>query len=318
MHVDRVVALVERARGGAHEDESRITVGDVGVPTLLPAIASAQDAPPLSSVSATALARLRADIDGGGDFSVNAAAVRAKLGRAFGPRTSADISVSYVYEDWRFGTPSALGTTAPWGTVHQPSVGASVRYAYSDALAFLVAPQVDWNYETGASASEGLSYGSVVGAIYTYSKTLTVGVGAAAFRQVKPPHRVFPFVIVNWQITEKLLLSNPLEAGPTGGPGVELTYEISEPWDVGIRRRVSGHPLPAATRRAYLEWHRPGEGVPIFAHFAFSPSRELTVDFYAGAIVNGNMRVLDSNGATLSSSDYNTQPVLGIRAAYAF
>jgi hypothetical protein len=285
--------------------------------TLVPVLAAAQDAPPLSSVSATGLARLRADLDGGGDFSVNAAAFRAKLGRAFGTRTSADVSVSYVYEDWHFGTPNALGSTAPWGTIHQPSVGASVRYGYSDALAFLVAPQVEWNYETGASASDGLSYGAVVGAIYTYSKTLTVGVGAAAFRQVNRT-QVFPIVIVNWQINDKLTLSNPLEAGPTGGPGVELTYEISEPWDFGVG---------VAFRDTRFRLRRDGptpngigqdKGVPVFAHLAFSPSQALTIDFYAGAIVDGNMRVLDSNGATLSSSDYKTQPVLGIRAAYAF
>jgi len=171
--------------------------------------------------------------------------------------------------------------------------------------------------ETWELSSEGLSYGAVVGAIYTYSKTLTVGVGAAAFRQVNRT-QVFPFVIVNWQITDKLLLSNPLEAGPTGGPGVELTYEISEPWDVGIG---------VAFRDTRFRLRRDGptpngigqdKGVPIFAHLAFSPSQALTFDFYAGAIVGGNMRVLDSNGATLSSSDYSTQPVLGIRASYAF
>ena len=45
----------------------------------------------------------------------------------------------------------------------------------SDALTFLVAPQVQWDYETGASASDGLSYGAVLGAVYKYSPTLTVG-----------------------------------------------------------------------------------------------------------------------------------------------
>ena len=284
---------------------------------LMPTLALAQQEMPLSSVSATGLARLRADFDGGGDFSVNAVSARAKLGRAFGTRTSADVSIAYVYEDWNFGTPNALGSSAPWGKINQPSIAASMRYAYSDTLSLLVSPQVEWNYETGASASNGLSYGAVLGAIYTYSRTLTVGLGAAAFRQVNRT-QFFPFVIVNWQINDKLLLSNPLEAGPTGGPGIELTYEINEAWDVGVG---------VAFRDSRFRLRRDGptpngigqdKGVPIFAHLAFSPSQAATIDFYAGAIVDGNMRVLDSNGATLSSSDYKTQPVLGIRASYAF
>jgi hypothetical protein len=280
--------------------------------------AQAQEArPPLSSASLGGLARLRADIDGGGHFSVNAGRASATLGRTFGTDIVADAGFSYTYEDWRFGTPDAFGPSAPWGAINQPSIGASLRYRYSDRLTLLLAPQVEWNYETGASASDGLSYGAVLGGLYTYSPALTVGLGAGVFRQVNRT-QVFPFVIVNWQISDKLSLSNPLEAGPTGGPGLELTYEINEAWDAGVG---------VAFRDTRFRLRRDGptpngigqdKGVPVFAHVAFSPTASLTVDFYAGAVVNGNLRVLDSNGSTVTSSDYDAQPVLGIRASYAF
>jgi hypothetical protein len=272
---------------------------------------------PTSSVSVAAIARLQADIDGGGDFSVNGIAAKGTLGRAFGSRFTAGLTLGYGYEDWRFGTPGALGGAAPWGAIHSPSIGASMRYRYSDTVTFLLSPQVEWEYEKGASTSDAVSYGAVVGALYTYSKTLTVGLGAAAFRQINDT-KVFPFVIVNWQINDKLLLSNPLEAGPTGGPGLELTYEINDAWDAGVG---------VAFREARFRLRRDGpvpngigrdKGVPIFAHLSFTPSRALAVDFYAGAIVDGNLRVLNENGSTVSSSDYKAQPVLGIRASYAF
>jgi hypothetical protein len=287
---------------------------------VFPSSSRAQEsdaARPSSSVSAAALARLKADIDGGGDFSVNGVSAKGTLGRALGSRFTAGLTLGYGYEDWRFGTPGALGGAAPWGSIHEPSIGASMRYRHSDTLAFLVSPQVEWNYEKGASTSDAVSYGAVVGALYTYSKTLTVGLGAAAFRQIDDT-KVFPFVIVNWQINDKLLLSNPLEAGPTGGPGLELTYEINDAWDAGVgvafretrfRLRRDG-PVPNGIGR--------DRGIPIFAHAAFSPSQALTIDFYAGAIVDGNLRVLNENGSTVSSSDYKPQPVLGVRASYAF
>jgi len=60
------------------------------------------------------------------------------------------------------------------------------------------------------------------------------------------------------------------------------------------------------------------KGIPLFAHVAYSPAKALKVDFYAGAILNGRLKVLDANGSTVTSSDYGAQPVLGIRAAYAF
>ena len=283
----------------------------------LPSWAQQDGPPPTSSVSVGGIFRLKTSLDGGGDFSVTGITGKATLGRALGSRFTAGLTVGYGYEDWRFGTPGALGPAAPWGAIHQPSVGASVRYRHSDQLTFLVSPQVEWDYESGASTSDAVSYGAVVGALYTHSPTLTLGIGAAAFRQIDDT-KVFPFVIVNWQINDKLLLSNPLEAGPTGGPGLELTYEINDAWDAGVG---------VAYREARFRLRRDGpapdgigrdKGVPIFAHLAFSPSRALTVDFYAGAIVDGNLRVLDSNGSTVSSSDYEPQTVLGIRASYAF
>lgn len=272
---------------------------------------------PLSSVSVAALARLNANLDGGGDFAVNGIVAKGTLGRAFGSSFTAGLTLGYGYEDWRFGTPGALGAAAPWGAIHAPSIGAGMRYRYSDALTFLVSPQVEWDYEKGASTSDAVSYGAVVGALYTYSRALTLGVGAAAFRQIDDT-KIFPFLIVNWQINDRLLLSNPLEAGPTGGPGLELTYEINDAWDAGVgvafretrfRLRRDG-PVPDGIGR--------DKGVPVFAHLAFSPSQALTVDFYAGAIVDGNVRVLDQNGSTVTSADYDAQPVFGIRASYAF
>ena len=83
----------------------------------------AREGDSLSSVSVAGLARLRADLDGGGDFSVNAVSARAKLGRASAEKLSASLSASYNCEDWNFGTPTALGRLAPLGAINSPSVG---------------------------------------------------------------------------------------------------------------------------------------------------------------------------------------------------
>ena len=293
----------------------------LAIPALIASVAApahAQDGPPaLSSVSVAGIARLKADLDGGGDFSANGVVAKGTLGRAFGPSVTAGLTLSYAYEDWSFGTPNAFGVAAPWTSLNVPSIGANLRYRYSDQLFLFVSPQVAWNYESGASAGDGMSYGAAFGAIYSYSKTLTLGVGAAAFRQVNRTS-IFPFLIVNWDITDRLTLSNPLEAGPTGGPGVELSYSIDDRWDAGIG---------VAFRDTRFRLKRDGptpngigedKGVPVFAHVAYAPTKAFKLDFYAGAILNGRLKVLDSNGSTVTSSDYNAQPVLGIRAAYAF
>jgi hypothetical protein len=271
----------------------------------------------LSSASVAGTARLDADIDGGGAFSANGVVAKGTIGRTLGPGWTGAVTVSYAYEDWSFATPDAFGSAGPWDSINAPSIGANLRYRYSDQVFLFVSPQVAWTYESGAIASDGLSYGAAFGATYAYSRTLSVGLGAAAFRQVNRT-QVLPFVIVEWQINDKLVLSNPLEAGPTGGPGIELSYALDDRWDAGIGVAFRNTRFRLKSDGGWPNGIGEDKGVPVFAHVTFSPTRAVTVDLYAGAIVNGRLKVLDSNGSTVTSSDYHAQPVLGVRAAYAF
>ena len=47
-----------------------------------------------------------------------------------------------------------------------------------------------------------------------FSPDLVFGVGAGVFRQIDET-KVFPFLVVNWKITDRLRLGNPLQAGYT-------------------------------------------------------------------------------------------------------
>jgi len=287
---------------------------------LQPFLAAAQDSNPAeaeSSVSVTGLARPRANLDGGGSFDTNSIRASATLGRRLAPDVSASIGFKYAYEDWHFTTPGALGPVAPWNAIQAPSIEMNLSYRFSKQLEFFVAPQVGWTYETGASSGDAVSYGAVLGLTYIHSPALVLGLGASAFRQIDQT-RLIPFVIVNWQITEQWRLTNPLNAGPTGGPGVELGYSINDQWDVGLgavfretrfRLRSDG-PVPNGIGV--------DKGIPIFARLTYQVSQPISIDFYAGVIVEGELRVLNSNGATLSSSDYKPSPIFAISAKYEF
>jgi hypothetical protein len=290
------------------------------VALLLPIVATAQEpSPPAaqSSVSVSGLTRPRADLDGGGNFDASAIRASATLGGRVAPRMSAAIGVKYAYEDWHFATPGAFGPVAPWNAIQAPSIDLNLSYQWSDKVVLFVAPAVGWTYETGASSGDALSYGAAFGMSYSHSPTLMVGVGAGVFRQIDQT-RVFPLVLVNWQITDQWSLSNPLNAGPTGGPGIELAYAISERWEVG---------LGAAFRETRFRLRTDGptpngigveKGVPLFARLTYAPSPRSKIDFFAGAVVGGELRLLDSSGSTISESDFKTAPLLGISASLEF
>jgi hypothetical protein len=270
-----------------------------------------------ASVTLSALTQLNTHIDQGGRFRWSAADVAASFSRQFSAEASAGISARYVSEHWSFTTPTAFGPMAPWTTVERPSIGLNVGYNLGEDLSLFVAPQFEWAYASGGSAADALNYGAVVGVTQVFSPKLFVGLGLGAFRQIDR-NQYFPFIIVNWQITDTLRLSNPLQAGPAGGAGLELAYSDSETWefaagaayrDYRFRLRSDG-PIPGGLGQ--------NQGAPVFARLTrkFGPIGQ--IDLYAGWVVGGKLRVLDSTGATLQSSGYGAAPLLALSGTINF
>lgn len=288
--------------------------------TLWPAAARAQTADGsgfFGSASLAALSELRTDLDGGGDFSWNGVVASGALGWRASPRFAGALTLRYAYEDWSFSNPNALSPGAPWGAVNTPGVGLNFTYAPTQDLTVLVLPQMQWNYESGASAGNAQSYGAILAANRVFSPTLTLGAGVGVFRQIDRT-RIIPIVLVNWQIDDKWRLSNPLQAGPAGGPGLELSYALGNGWELAggasyreTRFRLRGDgPAPDGVGQ--------NKGAPVFARLSRKFGPQGSIDFYAGAVVGGSLRVLDRNGSTVSSSDFKPAPLLAISGSWSF
>jgi hypothetical protein len=281
--------------------------------------ALAQSAPDQVSVSAslTGIGQLDAKLDQGGNFSWNGVVVQGTATRQFTPEFSAGIALRYGYESWHFDTPSALGAAAPWGNINRPSVGFKLTQKVGPQLGLFIAPEIEWSYESGASASDAKSYGAVFGATQFFSPTLVLGIGAGVFRQIDKT-RAFPLLIVNWQIDDHWRVNNPFQAGPAGGAGLELVRTLGPQWELAAgasfrdyRFRLRGDgPVPNGIGR--------NEGAPVFARLTRQLGPQGHIDLYAGAVTAGKLRVLDATGATLSSSNYHPAPLLAASATLSF
>jgi hypothetical protein len=278
---------------------------------------SAATNPVALSASLTGIGQLDARLDQGGKFSWNGILVQGSAARQFTPEFSAALSLRYGYESWHFDEPSALGSIAPWGHVNRPAVGFRIAQQIAPQLGLFIAPELEWSYESGASASDAKTFGAVFGATQYFSPTLVLGIGAGVFRQIDKT-RVFPLLIVNWQIDDQWRVSNPFQAGPAGGAGLELVRALGSQWELAagasfrdyrFRLRDDG-PAPGGIGR--------NEGVPVFARLTRQLGPRGHIDFYAGAVTAGKLRVLDANGATLASSSYHPAPLLAASATLNF
>ena len=287
-------------------------------PTASGAIAQSATTNPVSlSASLTGIGQLDARLDQGAKFSWNGVLVQGSASRQFTAEFSAALSLRYGYESWHFDEPSALGTVAPWGHINRPAVGFRIAQQIAPQLGVFIAPELEWSYESGASASDAKTFGAVFGATQYFSPTLVLGVGAGVFRQIDKT-RVFPLLIVNWQIDDQWRVSNPFQAGPAGGAGLELVRALGSQWELAagasfrdyrFRLRDDG-PAPGGIGR--------NEGVPVFARLTRQLGPQGHVDLYAGAVTAGKLRVLDATGATLSSSSYHPAPLLAASATLNF
>lgn len=284
------------------------------------ALAGAQSQAPgqtTTTLGAAAVSQLKADLDRGGKAGWNSVAAHLSVAHQFSPALGASVRAAYASEDWRFDAPAAFGPAAPWGRIERPSVGFDISYATSADLAWFVAPQFEWAYESGASASDGLNYGAVFGVTKVFSPALVMGFGLGVFRQIDAT-KYFPFLLVNWQIDDKLRLSNPLPAGPAGGAGLELVYAFDAGWELAAGGAYRDYRFRLSRDAAAPDGIGRNTGIPIFARLTRSFGAAARIDLYAGLVADGRLRLLDANGQTLQSTNYGTAPLLAISGSLSF
>ena len=157
----------------------------------------------------------------------------------------------------------------------------------------------------------------MAGVTKVFSPTLVLGLGAGVFRQIDET-KVFPFLIVNWKLSDSLRVANPFAAGPMGGAGLELVYAYDDNWEIAggaayrsYRFRLKdGGPTPGGV----------GENrfMPLFARISRKLTPQTTIGLYAFASLGGRLTVVDANGNDRYRSDYSVAPGLALSLAHRF
>ena len=262
-------------------------------------------------VSVTPWGQDSSGLDGGGSFRARGAIVRAGAAGPIGGGNRAGLTLSYDHTDYDFSPPTAFGAVAPWGDVRRIGISAPVILRGATEWSYLVTPSVDYVMEDDAKSSEAVIYGAVLGAAKRFGPDQMLGLGIGAFDRLEEL-RVFPFILVDWRLTDRLRLANPLEAGPTGGAGLELSYQAGADWMLGggaayrsIRFRLDETgPFPNGIGEQ--------RGIAGFVHAGRPLGGGFRFDLYAGAIFGGELRVENANGDKLISRDFDPAPFVGV------
>jgi hypothetical protein len=258
-----------------------------------------------------------ANLDGGGDYSARGTYVRAGVMGDLGGGQRAGLVFSYDYTDYDFSSPAAFGGVAPWGSVRRYGVAAPLLLARSDGWVLGLTPSIDWIHENGADEGDSLTWGAIASATRFFPGGNRLGVGLAVFDRLDETS-VFPLLIVDWALSERWRLVNPLPAGPSGPAGLELDYRFDGGWNMGLGAAWRSTRFRLSTNGPVAGGVGEERGVPVFLRATRSFGPGWTLNVYAGVVTAGELRVEDAAGAVVKKVEFGTAPLLGATLSARF
>lgn len=271
--------------------------------------AGAQSAPGGWSYAVDGLAGWQgnADLGAGGTVSANRAFLRAGAFYRSGTGASAGVALGSGWFDYEFSLP---GNTL-WGDVRDLRVAVPLSFRLDSGADLLIVPQARWDYEDGASASDGFTGGVFAGIAWQVSDSLRIGPALGVFSQLDDDVSVFPALLVDWQIADRWRLSTATAPGATQGPGLSLSYAWSDSVSLSLSARYEE--MRFRLNGTGLAPGGVGEdsSVPVVLSLDYRPNPAVSLNLFAGAEFGGEMRLFNAAGAEIARQDYDTAPVAG-------
>ncbi|MCG7522084.1 porin family protein [Ruegeria sp. Ofav3-42] len=250
-----------------------------------------------------------ANLSEGGDFSASRAFLRTTALYNFDGGASAGLSASIGRFDYNF----SQADNQPWQDIRDIRISVPVRFRLGNTASVFVSPQIRWDYQSGAEASDGRTYGVFAGIAWKINEGLTIGPAFGAFSQLEDDDvDFFPALLVDWDINDRWNLNTGSGIGATQGPGLTLSYALNDTMNVAL-----------SARSERIRFRLDGDGlapngvgedksIPVVLSFGYNLNPGVSLNLFAGAELDGRLTLDDANGTELSRQSYETAPLVGV------
>ncbi len=264
------------------------------------------------SFSFSPIYQFESDFDRGGSFSVQRYGFNFDASKPVSNSLRAGISLGYDFEKYDFSGTTSFAGTDPWSDIHRFSAGLPVSWRMTDSWSLFISPQVEWYGESGVDNwGDAFGYGAVFAVSYRVSPGLTLGAGAGVFSRMEET-RGFPYIAIDWKITEELRLGNPFRTSPSGPAGLELSWRLSDRWEIAAGGAYRSFRFRLDDSGVAPNGIGEVDSTVGYARLTYRMGRDLKLDLYGGAAFNGKMRIADRNGNELRSDDFDTAPMAAL------
>lgn len=263
-----------------------------------------------------------ANVDGGGDVSNQFFHISGGV-PIYNNNDDLFVALTASYQlhsyDFDGGSAGSFVGLNPWDNIHTGNLGALISWKFADNWKLFALPSVRTSGESGASFSDTLTGGALLGASYKFSDTLTIGPGVGYVGQLEDSASVFPILVVDWEFCQNLSLTTGPIVGASLGPGLAVKWQIKHDlrFTFGARSERLRFRLDDSItngKQAIGE----DNSIPVFGILTWQANDNLQTSFIAGVGFANDLLLDDSNGHRIAREDYDPSPFIGVNLGYSF
>ena len=262
--------------------------------------------------------QFESDMDAGGGFGVSRFLARASVGYRKDILNSISLSFGYAHTAYQFDSLSAPWAPEPWGNVHTLSLSAPIRRSIGSDWMFIGIPSIRTISEDSANLKQSIIGGGITGISYRVRPGLSIGPGFGVLTQLEDSVNLFPIVLVDWAISEKLKLQTGRGFGASQGPGLELTYTLTDTWSIMLGGRFERFRFRLNSRGQVPNGVGEDRKASVSLGAKYALGKMGFISVYSGINLVGDLELDDANGNEIMATDYQSAPFIGLNASFRF
>ena len=257
------------------------------------------------------------DLDDGSSFDVDRFFVQGGLSYSAGPGRRVSFAVGAGRDKYNFS--GSLGNNdQPWDRIDQLRLSVPVSWRVDEHWSLFAIPTLRSYGESGADSGDSVTGGALVGTSYRFSDRLTIGPGIGVLSSLEDSASVFPLLIVDWKITDRLSLETGRGLAATQGPGLNFKYRLSDAWNLGLGGRYESLRFRLDDKGPAPDGVGEDRSIPLYLSATYNHDRDLQLSAVAGVDLDGELRLEDADGRRISKESYDPAPFLGITFSARF
>lgn len=254
----------------------------------------------------------KSDMENGDEFSADRFFVQG--GVTYSPQIGRSVSLAlgYGHDGYDFSGSSGFGALQPWSDINSYRISMPVMWGLDDKWTLFFVPTLRFTAESGADLGDAAQGGGFAGFSYRFSDRLTLGPGIAAVTQIEDSASVFPVILIDWKITDRLSLNTGQGTGATLGPGLALNWRASRKWSFSLGGRYERLRFRLADQGVAPKGVGEDRAFPLFGGINYTHNRRFQLALIGGFELGGDLSLEDKDGNNIVKESYDPAPFIGL------